>query len=135
MTTPPAVLALSGWGYAELRLYGVLRSSLGAGRLRGVRFLGRPCAKGHEHHDRDAPVRSASLVANPARVHFQVSPPQPLPLLPLRFVSQHVAGHAPYTDRGPRVGSQIVAPARVAVLAPVRSDERDPLAVGYPQYR
>jgi hypothetical protein len=78
---------------------------------------------------------SASLVANPARVHFQVSPPQPLPLLPLRFVSQHVAAHAPYTDRGPRVGSKIVAPARVAVLAPVRSDERDPLAVGYPQYR
>jgi hypothetical protein len=26
MTTPPAVMALSGWGYAELRFNGVLRS-------------------------------------------------------------------------------------------------------------
>jgi hypothetical protein len=34
MTTPLAVLSLSGWGYAELPLYGVLGSSLSSDTAR-----------------------------------------------------------------------------------------------------
>src|SRR5215208_4941407 len=44
LASSPAVLALSGWGYAELRIYGVLRSSLPSGVrcADGANLVGQP---------------------------------------------------------------------------------------------